>query len=646
MNAIAEVKGQLDIVEVIGQYIQLAKAGRNFKAPCPFHSERTPSFFVSPERQSWHCFGACGEGGDVFSFVMKQEGLEFSQTLRLLAEKAGISLPERQEKTNNPETERAWQANEAAAQYFQHLLLNSTAGKTAVTYLNKRGVDTEIAQQFSLGYSPEGWNNLIPYLSERGFTAAELLRSGLVVEGDSGPYDRFRNRLMFPIWDLKGRVIGFGARALDDSLPKYINTPQTEIFDKGSTLYALDRSRDGIRGDSQAVIVEGYMDVIAAHQHGFTNVVASMGTALTEWQVRLLKRYTRKVILALDADAAGSEAALRGQEVIEGALATDSREESVPVVTWKGLVRYQESVSLELMVAELPTGNDPDDVIREDVDRWQQLINEAKPIVDYKFGVISQRGMTDPRDRAQAVQELLPLIAATTDPVIRAHYLQRLSRLSLMKEEQLARMLSRQPRKKQGTPASPPSTPTPERGDTREEFLLALLIRYPALREEGMALSGDLLWRSENREVLSAWQQSNDMESLLEQLPKDLHDNLDHLLQRRLPKLDEKTVVEAFKDCLGRLARRKIGLEKQANVAALAAQEEELGSSQLAEAASVLWKGEEQGLNDDRLALAANLQVQDLETGLRLHEEDTSKTKEDASIKASSTVKAKIVVDE
>ncbi|MFQ6020173.1 MAG: DNA primase, partial [Dehalococcoidia bacterium] len=405
MNTIEDVKARLDIVEVIGQYVQLQKAGRNLKAPCPFHTERTPSFIVSPERQSWHCFGACGSGGDVFSFVMRKEGLDFGQALRLLAEKAGVALPERRQEAEDGRWERLHQANEAAGQYFHHLLLNSEAGKAARQYLERRGIDDGTAQEFLLGYAPPGWEVLRNHQQERGFLEEELLAAGLLVEGESGPHDRFRHRLMFPIRDVKGRIIGFGGRSLDDSLPKYLNTPQTAAFDKGSTLYALERARDAIRRERRAVIVEGYMDAIAAHQHGFTNVVASMGTALTERQVRLLKRYTRNLVLALDADAAGSEAALRGHEVATEAARQAEEPEVVPVLTWRGLVRYQEAVSLDLRVAELPPERDPDDVIRSDPEAWRELIVAAKPVLDYKFEAIAARtDRGDPRARSQAVQ--------------------------------------------------------------------------------------------------------------------------------------------------------------------------------------------------------------------------------------------------
>lgn len=640
MNPIEEVKARLDIVEVIGQSVQLQKAGRNFKALCPFHPERTPSFIVSPERQTWHCFGACASGGDIFSFVMKKKGLQFGQALRLLAERAGVLLPERREEVDQ-ERERLRGANEAAAQYFHHLLLNSEAGRPAREYIERRGVDAKAAREFCLGYAPSGWDALHQYLAERGWRDQELLAAGLLVEGESGLYDRFRGRLMFPIWDVKGRAIGFGARALDDSLPKYLNTPQTALFDKGGTLYALDRAYDAIRREGAAVIVEGYMDAIAAHQHGFANVVASMGTALTERQLRLLKRYTRNIVLALDADAAGSEAALHGQQVAQQA----SEGETVPVLTWRGLVRHQEAVAVDLRVAVLPQGRDPDEVIRQDAAAWQALIAAAKPVLDYKFEtVMTGAEAANPRARSQAVQDLLPLVGTISDPVVRAHYLQRLSRLALVKEEELAAMLRGRTGLKPGVPVRAAGTSESAggstnvspmgRGDQREEFLLALLLRYPSLREWGLTLDANLFWQTENQEVLAAWRQTQAVEGLREVLSPELQQHLERLLAQRLP--GEEQAEAALKDCLTKLKERRLQLEKQASVAALAALEAEVGPAAVAEAAMGLWRGEQVlPIADERVLQAADRGLQDLEAGLRLHSPnlraETEKRKEGIS---------------
>src|SRR2546425_4416467 len=246
MNEIDEIKARLDIVDVIGSYVHLEKAGRTLKSTCPFHSERTPSFIVSPDRQSWHCFGACGTGGDVISFVMRKEGLEFPEALKMLADRTGVKLRERHvSEQEDRQRERLYAANEAAAHFYKQLLLNS-AGRPARDYVERRGIDVSTAETFLLGYSAPAWEGAREHLRGRGFSDAELLKAGLLVEGDSGLHDRFRGRLMFPIRNAKGQLIGFGARALDDSLPKYLNTAQTAIFDKSGVLYALDRAQAAI----------------------------------------------------------------------------------------------------------------------------------------------------------------------------------------------------------------------------------------------------------------------------------------------------------------------------------------------------------------------------------------------------------------
>lgn len=587
MNEVEEIKARLDIAEVIGQYVPLQRAGRTLKANCPFHSEKTPSFIVSPERQSWHCFGACGTGGDVISFVMRKEGIEFVEALRMLAARAGVTLPERRRRPEDEERrERVYAANEAAARFYHDLLLNSDAGKDAWQYLQGRGVDAATAQAFLLGYSPQSWEATREHLSERGFSDSELLAAGLLVEGERGPHDRFRGRLMFPIRDAKGRFAGFGARALDDTPPKYLNTAQTELFDKGGMLYALDRAQDAIRRAGQAVLVEGYMDVIAAHQGGFENVVATMGTSLTERQVRLLKRQTRNIVLALDADAAGSEAALRGHEVVEEALKQSAERETVPVVTWRGLVRYQDAAAVELKVATLPEGRDPDDVIRADPGAWRSLIDSALPVLDYRFQAASARhDLSTPSGRSEAVRELLPLLEPLSDPVVRAHYLQRLSRLSLLSEGELSKMGSRRSPSAKNVTNGGRSPLVDTEGESRERYLLALLLRHEHLRKAGMAVPEELLWESANRELLAAWKTTGQSDKVKEALPAELQAHLERLVQWRLPEMSPRQAEAALLDCRRGLERRQHTAQARAITALLAEKEESLGPSALVEAA-------------------------------------------------------------
>jgi DNA primase len=629
MNEVEEIKARLDVVEVIGQYVQLRKSGRTHKGLCPFHTERTPSFIVSPDRQSWHCFGACGIGGDVIAFVMKKEGLEFPEALRLLAQRAGVPLRERRiSEEEDQRRQRLRSANEAAALWYRHLLLNTDAGRIGRNYLDRRGIDNPTAESFLLGYSPSAWEDTRAYLKERGFNDEELLAAGLLVEGESDVHDRFRGRLMFPIWDDRSRVIGFGARALDDSMPKYLNTPQTPLFDKSGVLYGLDKAQAGIRRDGEAVIVEGYMDVIAAHQHGFDNVVASMGTAITERQVRQLKRSGKKLVLVLDADLAGSEATLRtlSQQVDMGTRA-EPYNPSPAVVDedsfQDGVLRIQRgiiagNVDVDMRVAALPAGKDPDDLIRESADAWKDLLATSKPLMDFWFEAVPKRwDLSDPRQRPKMAQELLRVVQIVDEPVVRAHYLQRLSRLAQVSERELAAML----RRGRGRRAAPRGAaakeesrlPDSDHGDVREEFLLAMLLRNPDLRPAGREVPENLFWQSENRQVFLAWKNTEGIEAVKEALPVELAAHLERLDLRRLPSFGAREAREALADCRRRLERRQLAAEKRAVMARLVDREEELGPLALAEAT------DSAVVQDEEQKEVASLHIRDMEMGLELH---------------------------
>jgi DNA primase len=324
MSIIEEIKSKLDIVDIISETVTLKKAGKNYTGFCPFHpNTKTPSFVVFPETQSWRCFGACADGGDALSFVMKREGYDFREALEALAKRAGIQLQSviTQPDGQDQQRQKLIELNAAAAAYFHRLLTSSPAGAKVRDYLAQRQLTAETIATFQLGYALDEWDALKKVFMERGYSPEDLLAAGLIVARDDGSpgYDRFRNRLIIPIRSPKGEVIGFGARALEaNQLPKYLNSPQTLLFDKSTTVYGLDLARQTIRQDDQVVIVEGYMDVIQAHQQGAKNVVAQMGTALTEAQLKLLKRLTRNFVLALDADAAGNAATLRGINTARG----------------------------------------------------------------------------------------------------------------------------------------------------------------------------------------------------------------------------------------------------------------------------------------------------------------------------------------
>jgi len=549
MGVVEEIKQRIDIVEVISDYLPLQKAGRLFRSLCPFHPEKHPSFYVFPEHQSWHCFGACGTGGDVFSFVMKKENVDFGEALRLLAGRANVPIVLKQE--SDQEAERLRQMNELAAEYYYHLLLHSSAAEIVRSYLAKRGISSKAVEQFQLGFSPDSWEALREYLIHKGYEESELVAAGLVIGKEhGGSYDRFRHRLMFPIRDVKGRVLGFGARALDDSLPKFINSPQTIMFDKGSLLYGIDLAKAGIKRQDLAIVVEGYIDVIIAHQYGFDNVVASMGTSLTEKQVGMLAKLTKNLTLALDADTAGEVAMLRGQGVI---AQTFGRPMSVS--GWTD-VKYENLYNAKWRVAVLPQGKDPDEIIKESTEQWQQLLEQATPVVDYVFDIVASKlDLSKLNDKSSAVDQLLPVINEIKDPVYQAHYLQKLARLVEVEERTLAAALPRRrlSQPKQGEGKETLSTLMPFSSLPLEEYCLSLLLHYPQLHCQAGELSADYFMHPAYRQLFLAWCSAPQPESLGEDIAPALREHLQLLMSKIPPPLGEEEVGQALGDCIHRL---------------------------------------------------------------------------------------------
>jgi DNA primase len=579
MGVVDEIKSRLDIIEVISSYVpSLSKAGRTYKALCPFHNEKTPSFVIFPDTQSWHCFGACGIGGDLFGFVMKQEGLDFRGALELLAAKAGVPL---QEKTPDmieadKARQRLLEMMAATAAYYHHLLLKTPQGSFSRDYLSRRGLGDDVINQFQLGYAPDQWEDLKTHLTAKGYTEKDLLDGGLLVERDDGSsgYDRFRQRLMVPIRDLQGQVIGFGARALsDDQVPKYLNSPQTVLFDKSAVLYGLDMARRAIREAGQVVIVEGYMDVLQAHQQGQANVIAQMGTALTETQLKLLQRLTKKMILALDADTAGSSATLRGINTAREAL-----DEMVAVPTAQGLIRYESRLKVDIRVATLPPGKDPDDILKEDPAAWQQLIDSALPLVDYFIRqTTAELDLETAQGKSQAVQAILPVIREVSDVVQQDHYLRQLASLVKIDERTLRTELQRtpQPRSKstkQPTdvqPAPPVAADRAARAVQLEEHGLAILVGNPKelqkvnsrLRDnDETPLSADDFLKIENRilfEVIEGWiaNDAASLDTLLSLVEVSLEGHLASImaLWHQQPAMPEAYVDKQLADIVVRL---------------------------------------------------------------------------------------------
>jgi DNA primase len=547
MGIIDEVKERLDIVEVISGYVSLKKAGRNYKGLCPFHTEKTPSFVVFPDTQSWHCFGACGTGGDVFSFVARQENVEFPEALEILARRAGIELkPQTDVQKTEADLERRLEdINKLAASYYHNQLIATPAGEAARRYLAKRGLNQETIDRFQLGCAPDAWHALDSYLGGKNVQTADLLKSGLVVARDDGDghYDRFRNRIMIPIRDHTGHVIGFGGRVLDDSQPKYLNTPETPIFQKGHVLFGIDLAKAAIRAEDKAIVVEGYMDVIQAHQHGASNVVAAMGTALTEMQVKMLRKYARTIVLALDPDTAGGHATLRGLDL--------SRRITLHEVVNIGqaLVESQYSSEADVRIAVLPPGQDPDDLIRDHPESWTQLIDSALPVIEYYLQLMKdQFDLQSAQGKTQAADQLLPVIRDIENPIQRSHYLQKLSRLIQVDEKLLQEQLRIHKRRKVGQEEAWQTArdirSTRPAFELEEHCLMALVARPSGLAAANQALS-DLglspfgledFSRTENQHLFAAMERfvSDSVELTVEVIRADLAypiiDHLDRLL--------------------------------------------------------------------------------------------------------------------
>ena len=543
MTVVDDIKSRLDILDVVSQHVALQRSGRSYRANCPFHQERTPSFHVFPERQTWRCFGACATGGDVFSFAMRAGNLEFAEALRQLAQQAGVALPSRERRSNQ---EHALQINEAALAYFQERLF-SQQGAGARQYLQDRGISEESIKAFELGLSPRDGESLKNHLVGAGYSTQQLAEAGLISIGDNGrARDLFRNRLIIPIRNSRGELGGFGGRSLDESNPKYLNSPRTALFDKSRLLYGLHLAREHA-ADKGLVIVEGYMDVITAHQHGFTNVAASMGTALTQGQVSEIIRTTSNVTMALDPDAAGQQATLRSLEsswrVFQSSEAGRAR----------GTTLYQRQQALELKIAVLPEGQDPDALIRRSSEEWVRLIDGAAQYVEYLLGALSaQVDPSTPQGKTRMVELMFPLIASVPDPAQQDHYFQALAEHLGVSQDTLRASIGRPapPRRSRGTQAQARgATPSPfaklER-DPLEDYCLALLLQQGDLQDLAEELRPEYFRRLENREIFNQWhrqrfgqppdhQQGEGVEALKECVDAELADHLESLVQKSLP---------------------------------------------------------------------------------------------------------------
>ncbi len=455
-DAVEEIRVKADIVDLISESVSLKRSGSGFKGLCPFHAEKTPSFTVSPERQTFHCFG-CGAGGDIFSFVQRRDGLSFPEALEHLGERYGVEIPRQRgpQRSGN----RHLEILSASAEWFRSNLKGAPA-----EYLRARGVDDGTAERFGLGAAPEGWSGLVAHLAKKGFSQDEIVAAGMAARSRGGRvYDTFRNRVVFPIRDLQGRVLGFGGRALGDGTPKYLNSPETKWFKKGRLLYGLKEARDAIRKDGRGILVEGYMDVIACHRHGIENAVAALGTALTEGHAALLRRFADGITLVFDADPAGVKAAFRALPIL---LEQD----------------------LDVQVLTLPGNDDPDTFLaREGAESFLRFAEaESRSIVDFLLDAAVQRG-----SGTQRARKALEVVLRIPSPLVQATAIRSLADRLDVREHFLVEELDRL-RRRTKTPRADSREKTDKAGPApitpkEELYVLAAALRRPDLAERLVA---------------------------------------------------------------------------------------------------------------------------------------------------------------
>jgi len=422
-NVVEEIKKRVDIVNFIGSFVTLKKTGRNFKALCPFHQEKTPSFIVSPERQIWHCFGACNEGGDIVKFLMKWENITFFEALKELAKKAGIEIKKVDFEDKTWERKKRFlEMNQLATNFFNFVLLNTDYGKKALEYLFKRKIQLSTIKTFNLGYAPMSWDSLLSFLKKKKYEEEEMLENGLLVRSEKGSfYDRFRGRLIFPIFDLKGNVIGFSGRILSDNNKeaKYINSPETPLYHKRETLFGFHLAKEAIKKQNNVYIVEGEFDMISPYQAGFKNFVAIKGSALTSEQLITLKRYTERITLTLDADVAGLEAIKRG-------------------------IEEAEKFDFDINVVVLDFAKDPDEAVKSNLERFKNLIKKPVGIydflIDFSFNKYPEKTAYN---KKKISEELIPFLSEIKNNIVQAHYIKKLSSLLEVTEESIQSLIKK-----------------------------------------------------------------------------------------------------------------------------------------------------------------------------------------------------------
>ncbi|MEG3594916.1 MAG: DNA primase [Chloroflexota bacterium] len=565
MTLVDDIKSRLDIVDVVSGYIGLKQAGSNFKAPCPFHDEKTPSFIVSPGRQTWHCFGACSTGGDLISFVMKRESMEFGEAVRLLADRAGVSIGTPVIKTKSTSI---FEINESASKFFSSLL-HSETGQVARDYLKSRGIDQSTAQNFGLGVSPTTATNsrVYDHLKSEGFSEEQIIESKLInkyQDGNTG--DFFRNRIMFPIKNRRGKIAGFGARSIDNSEPKYINTPKTDVFDKSGILYGLDVSHQSIISERQAIVVEGYMDVIAAHQHATNNVIASMGTAVTDTQLSQLKSLCDTLILALDSDTAGKEATSRKLEEI----LIDSVDKNMMGFNRRiGPIIRRDMV--EIKICLLPEGSDPDDLIRNDLAAWQKLIKESVTAQEFMIESLPRRFDLQSGSGKTAALEWISGLIYASNPFDQQNYKEKIAdklEIEATKLDPILREMGRKSKtSKRSRNTNRPGYPRPESNPAQDipnsevsldEYTLAIMIKSPDLTDVPDNFSPECFIRSEDREIFTQLLETGKLEVLKSNIDDSLKPRLEQILDIQLKPIDLSESINILKQCFSRIEERHL----------------------------------------------------------------------------------------
>jgi DNA primase len=462
-----EIKRTVDIVELIGQFVQLKRSGQSYMGLCPFHSEKAPSFTVSPTKQMFHCFG-CKKGGDLFAFWMTYHQVSFPQAMKDLAEKYHVPLPERDPGTPGIK-ESILRVNEAAADFFHSLLMKSGKGKAGREYFQRRGIPGEIQTEFKLGYAPDEWDALAKALREKKINPETALQAGLLIPRKTeGHYDRFRNRVMFPIFDMRSQIVGFGGRVLDQSLPKYLNTPETPVFQKGELLYGLHVAFSNIRESGRVVIVEGYTDVLALVKHGFRGAVATLGTALTRDHIRKLKGYAREAVVVFDPDAAGTAAAMKSLSFF--------LDEGMPA-----------------KVLSLPDGEDPDTFVNKSgLEAFQSLLERSVPMFDFFIDRKMAGGGNEIEHRVRVLEDIFPVLAELKSHVQRALYVKRLSERLQVTEKALTAEFQKWASKGSSGAARPEGQLKREAKRIDDVYLLNLLLHHPRT----IIRIRDLEWKS------------------------------------------------------------------------------------------------------------------------------------------------------